>query len=374
MVKAAVDAKRVQKTVADIEAEMDSLTTQKVAATLRLNADNTKLKRAVASGDSAAIEEAAARKLQSTWRGNVAKKAMVLKREEIEATKREEAALAEAARVKGTSEAKAAEAKAAAEKAAAEAKRADKKGGVFGEMSNAMEEDSAPPADEAAAEPETKKAKEAVESSEVTPFGTDGLPAGEMRSQSMLTLSFFHRLYTRPLRNWSSRQAMLHHGTLALHGTRRTARHTTPHALHTYIRVLTFATNLDPTRHADVVAKLAGSITAEMRELLPKSLIESITSDKFIAEADGRFDKLDVNNNDALENSEVSCFGLSTLLFDLLRCTTLVVGIVTPLGMNQNLQARIYPAQLSFCHDRSPTSFSLLSSSPHPASPFSLLP
>ena len=43
-----------------------------------------------------------------------------------------------------------------------------------------------------------------------------------------------------------------------------------------------------------------------MRELLPKTLIESITSDKFIAETDKRFDTLDVNNNNALENSEVS--------------------------------------------------------------------
>ena len=43
-----------------------------------------------------------------------------------------------------------------------------------------------------------------------------------------------------------------------------------------------------------------------MRELLPTTLIETITSDKFVADADARFDKLDVNKNDALENTELA--------------------------------------------------------------------
>ena len=51
LVKAAIDAKRAQKGLAELEKEMDTLTTQKVAATLTLGAENAKLKKAVASGD-----------------------------------------------------------------------------------------------------------------------------------------------------------------------------------------------------------------------------------------------------------------------------------------------------------------------------------
>ena len=60
-------------------------------------------------------------------------------------------------------------------------------GGVFGKMSGgAMDEDSAPPADEAT--PETEAA------AEITPFGTDGLPDGEPGSKARqhLTICILH--------------------------------------------------------------------------------------------------------------------------------------------------------------------------------------